>query len=328
MRSWYQSLCYTSRMRLRIELVVLALAIAFAGAIALPPPAGADRSFAFGPFELAALADLAVVGTLGDYTPFPVKSARLAWDPDGEVVVHVERTLKGTAPGPTLRLGLAERGRDSFVPTKGARFALFLSAPRTPADPHWRLLDERDAALPATPASLEKVLPHLAHPCCAWREGAAGVRAALLPDADGKLTFRPGDEISLRVFLQNHGTAPVTLTAVHWPRAAMTHAELTVTRARAPVAAHRIDWLGDAEIAKYFSRLEPWRGALDPGGATVHHLQRISSAERGWGYKEDIGFVWYPLDPGDYEVSAVLKHAVAEADEITAGPIRLTVTRP
>ncbi|HEV8321736.1 MAG TPA: hypothetical protein VG389_09000 [Myxococcota bacterium] len=305
--------------------LAVAVAVAVAGpGPARPPDARADRAAGPSVAELTALADTVVVGRVTAATPLPVKEPRLSWEPSDRAEVAVTAVLKGASPGAAVSIGYTPDARHASFTIEIGRTLVFFLQPPMEGDALWGLVDHWDGAAAPSPAIVDEVRRVAARPGSTWRAGAAGVRALLVADRD---TYRPTDEISLKLFVQNRGPRPVAYQVLSWPRAAHTYVALRVTAGPAIIAPVPVPWLTDAEIASYFAKRGKFSSPLYPGSLQAFRLDRINRAEKGWGYKEELDFASYPVAaPGEYAVSARAFHLVAEADVLDAGPVTIHVT--
>jgi hypothetical protein len=117
-----------------------------------------------------------------------------------------------------------------------------------------------------------------------------------------------GESIILWAGYRNVSRHDVALRYRDWPLESHTHWDL------------RVDWVGAGSVAPrphphvngaairdFFSR-NPHRFdmTVKPGESFFLYVDRINSAEPGWGYKERLDFRYYPMAaPGEYAISAV-----------------------
>lgn len=154
-------------------------------------------------------------------------------------------------------------------------------------------------------------------PASAWRAQPSGLVAQLVLAPD------PG-EVGLFVILRNAKTAPLTLDMKSWPRTAMSHCKLAITNlATKQKLAPRPVPIPPADIAKYFTRNpRAYKATLAPGESWVVRLDRITTAAAGWGYKEDLGFVFYPVaKAGDHTIAATCWNHVRRNSKVETGAI-------
>lgn len=162
-------------------------------------------------------------------------------------------------------------------------------------------------------------------PSSPWRAQPSGLVAQLVLDPDA-----PKGEIGLFVILRNAKPAPITLDLKSWPRNAMSHCKLDIVNVvtKQKIAPKPVP-IPAADIAKYFARNpRAYRVALAPGEARVVRLDRVTTAAPGWGYKEDLGFVFYPVvKTGDHRVAATCWHFVRRNSKLETGAITVPLSR-
>jgi len=148
-----------------------------------------------------------------------------------------------------------------------------------------------------------------------WSDAPDGLAAILLPDHEAAagegqdpFRYRAGDPILVWAGYRNRSSRAIVLRYRDWPLASHTHWELRVERAGAgavsPVAHPHVD---AAAIQDFFSRNpHTFEVTLEPGATFFLFVDRINSAEPGWGYKERLDFRFYPMStPGEYAISAI-----------------------
>jgi len=234
----------------------------------------------------------------------------------GRAEVRVLETLAGPlAPGARVVVSgpetLAESPRrglcDLPVTAVGGRYVLLLWAPiREGAD--WTLVDEAGGQLADGPATRARLVAALAAPAPAspWRaEGALRARLVRTPAGGGE----PAGSLDLLVVVQNLGDQALTWRYESWPEAEQSRCLLDVVHAAsgARVEARPVP-IAPADIAAYFSRHGTrYRLEVAPARAALIRLPRVTTAPPGWGYKEELGFRYYPTTPaqaGPLRISA------------------------
>lgn len=300
-------------------------------ACAAPRPATASRAEWFGPADLVVMADVIVHGRVVWFSAAPGE-ADLA-----EAVVAVEGVLKGASPGGAVRARyrLPRVGTPhgyylsstTLVLRPGQRYVLYLVARRPGESFHW-LVERTDGAAPDTPALRAEVraLVRQARPGT-WRSDARGVRTLLLgPTAKVAVD----QDLDLKILVQVTGARAMTYRRVRWPERTMAWTELEVRHAgrRLPFRPH--PHVTKAEREAYFQRHDqPYRRPVLPWDVVVVHAQRVNTADRGWGYKEDLRFRYYPTTaPGSYVIRARLHRVLDGLPVIETAPLSLTLLRP
>jgi hypothetical protein len=148
-----------------------------------------------------------------------------------------------------------------------------------------------------------------------WAGAPGGLMAVAVPDHDPQAAetrdpfrYRAGDPMILWVGYRNGSTRSLRLRYRDWPLESHTHWTLRIERTGGetvvPVPHPHVTVTA---IREFFSR-NPHRFdvTLRPGESFFLYLDRINSAEAGWGYKERLDFRYYPMDsPGEYAVTAL-----------------------
>jgi hypothetical protein len=248
---------------------------------------------------------IAAVRVLSAPTP-PVDHRRSA-----RVETSLLRTFKGPLAGPRVTLALEPFERDLLYGlTPGVEVVVFLASGPTPGV---HGLAEPTVLPYGEPVALRlaRVIPHVP----AWSDAPDGLSAIVVPDHDPHVAegrdphrYRVGEPIILWAGYRNVSRRDVVLRYRDWPRESHTHWDFRVERIGAgPVSPLAHPHVDAAAIRDFFSR-NPHRfdQPLKPGESFFLYLDRINSAEPGWGYKERIDFRYYPMPlPGEYAISAV-----------------------
>ncbi|MBL0217030.1 MAG: hypothetical protein IPQ07_24540 [Myxococcales bacterium] len=139
-----------------------------------------------------------------------------------------------------------------------------------------------------------KPLPH-----SAWKTSPSGTRAMIAKDPSAKT-------VDVVVVVRNGGTQAVDFTRKYFPLAEHTYCSLQITNAttKKPIAAK--DAVPAAAGYGYFEKHgNAFTSKLEPGAGVMITLTRITTAQTGWGYKEDLGFKHYPVEkPGAHTIAA------------------------
>lgn len=163
-------------------------------------------------------------------------------------------------------------------------------------------------------------------PLSAWRAQPSGLVAQLVLDPDPPA--QKGD-VDLFVLVRNVKDAPVTLDLKSWPKNAMTHCKLDIVNvATKQKVAPKAVPIPPTDIAKYFARNpRVYQAKLAPGEAWIVRLDRVTTAAQGWGYKEDLGFVFYPVaKAGDHVIAATCWNFVRRNSKIETGAITVPLS--
>src|SRR5262249_32915805 len=214
-------------------------------------------------------------------------------------------------PGPGRRGARAPPGGGAPPRLGRGRGPLVFPAPAEPPG-QYRLVGARVLPFGEPEASrLAAAIPLVP----GWSEAPDGLAAILVPDhepatAAGQdpFRYRAGDPVLVWAGYRNQSPRAITLRYRDWPLASHTHWDLRVERVGAgvvaPVAHPHVD---QAAIRDFFSRNpHTFDLTLKPGEAFFLFVDRINSAEPGWGYKERLDFQFYPMStPGEYPISAI-----------------------
>jgi hypothetical protein len=132
-------------------------------------------------------------------------------------------------------------------------------------------------------------------------------------------------DIDLFVVFRNIGAKTIEFRYQDWPIASKSKCALEVVNAatRGKVAAKDVP-IAKADITDYFSKNgRKYDVSIEPGASYLFFLFRITTAQRGWGYKEELGFLYYPIStPGIHTVAATCTNLFATGSVVT-DPIRL-----
>ena len=157
-----------------------------------------------------------------------------------------------------------------------------------------------------------------------WRTSvASGIAAQLVRDPRA-----PGvrGDVDLVVVLRNTTDRPQEMAYDSWPLATQSACTLEIVdlATRQPVAARDVP-IPKPDIEKYFSRhARRFKISLAPGEAYTLHLPRVTTAHPGWGYKEELGFSYYPISkPGPHTVTALCRNLFGKDSVIRTGALEL-----
>ena len=213
--------------------------------------------------------------------------------------VEVISLLKGAIEvrSLTLRMDpLIDHGPERLVADR--RYILFLSQNNRSASAFELMSDGtrpyEEAAADQIAAAVE-LMPQ-------WSRPERGVAMIAVPE---KFTYKLGEAINLIVGYKNLSAAEIVLRYRDWPLDVHSHWTLNILSQRGgivPPTPH--PHLSRGEITEYFSKHgNSFTMPLKPGQSFFIHVDRINSAEQGWGYKERLDFKYYPItEPGRYSI--------------------------
>src|SRR5262249_45648182 len=140
-------------------------------------------------------------------------------------------------------------------------------------------------------------------PASPWKSNATNLDTRLVRAAGGANK----DDVDLLVLLRNTGKSPRTFEYRDWPLATKSQCSLEVVNlATKQKAAAKDVPIPKQDIADYFSKYgSHFTVKIAPGESHVMPLWRVTTAKKGWGYKEELGFRFYPVTtPGRHSVAA------------------------
>jgi hypothetical protein len=142
----------------------------------------------------------------------------------------------------------------------------------------------------------------VAAPAATTATVAGGIASWLVIDPRGRGT----GELDLVVIVRNVGARPRRWTYRSWPRAAQSRCALELVDAAGLQVPARPVPIAARDIRAYFAKHGPrYDLTLAPGDTAMLGLDRVTTAAPGWGYKERLGFVYYPPPaPGRYTIAA------------------------
>lgn len=291
------------RTRAYNEAVKLAVAAALGiGVLAIEARDSAACDRARSPMETPAVgiavADVAIVGEVTKL--------------DGKIAtVKIARALKGAgSAGDTIRVhgvtGIEPMTRMCGMKALevGKPYILLLWSPAGAAT-GFHLVDEMGGIADHTAAAEQQFKAALAqqHPHSAWHtEQGIMTQLVLEPNPAHKR------DVDLLIVLRNTTAQPIRLAYRDWPLATKSKCALDVvhTATKRKVASQDVP-IPKRDITAYFSKHgRSYDVAIEPGASHVFRLARVTTALPGWGYKEELGFVFYPIGtPGAHAISAV-----------------------
>ena len=237
---------------------------------------------------------------------------------DRAVEVAVERVLKGRV-GP----GTAKTVRRSIDEICGAvqlevgkRYLAFFR--QRAAGLEWT----SDGAAAHTPAA-EQEVAELAGRLPTWSPPRRGLAVIAVPE---KLRIAAGEDLVVWMLYRNVSSKPVKISYRDWPekKASRWTAEVRGPDG-SPVRATPHPTLTRPAIVDYFPKHgQTWTLEIQPGETFPLAIDRLNTARPGWGYKERLGFRFYPMEaPGRYSVTLTGHKLGSEAR-----PFEVEVTPP
>jgi hypothetical protein len=230
-----------------------------------------------------------------------VVEARVDLVSKNQVTAAPTAVRKGTMPHGQMQIDGVMTTLDAMLRCEGGlnlargRTYLFLLFDRLPGEASWRTIDLVDGVVELeNPVAREILRTNGAS--TPWKRGADGM---WLKAVVAKSVFAVNEEIDVLMIFRNAAAARRELRYRSWPpseRSSCLIEGAGVAGVPVPIA--------QSEIDEYFSRLRPaFDFELGPGETLEWYLDRITTAARGWGYKERLDFQYFPMKPGSYEVN-------------------------
>lgn len=230
--------------------------------------------------------------------------------------VEVISLLKGAVKERSLTLRMdpfLDHGAERLVANR--RYILFLSQ-NGQAPSAFELM--RDGTRPYEEAAADqiatavKLMPR-------WSQPKGGVAVIAVPE---NFTYKLGEAINLMIGYKNLSAAEIVLRYRDWPLDVHSHWRLDIRSQDGgvlPPSPH--PHLSNDDITEYFSRHgNSFRMPLKPGQSFFIHIDRINSAEQGWGYKERLDFMYYSITkPGKYSISVTGYNMYGDTSMTTEG---------
>jgi hypothetical protein len=252
---------------------------------------------------------------------------------DGVATVKIATAIKGAGKGTSAGDDVQVRGatlasamdRCGGVPIEvGKRYVFLLWAPVGQLGAY-HVIDAHGGVADATAANEQQFRDALAkqHPHSPWQaKGDAATMLVLDPSPANS------DDVDVVVVLRNIGTKPKPYRFAAWPRQTQTKCVLSVvnTATNKRVVAKPVP-IAQKDISAYFSKHDrKWESKIAVGDAQLLRLQRITTAKQGWGYKEELGFVYYPVEtPGAHAVTAECANVFGVGTRAVTAAVTLTL---
>jgi hypothetical protein len=212
-------------------------------------------------------------------------------------------------------------GGTSNVLTCGARRTFFLTVMPSskPARNPVITLSRVGTARRAEIAGLQTAIQRLPK----WRTTAFGLAVILLPKIDA---WPDAQGLSLRFGIRNVSDHPIQLHYGGNRRAQRSFVALDIVDRRGKhVAGLPLPYVDAKDMQEFFVLFGASKPIwLAPGEYFFQGLDRITQAQAGGGYKDELDFQYYPLAPGRYRVVARGLNYITGA-ELTTAPIEIRV---
>ncbi len=247
-----------------------------------------------------AMSDSIVLATVTDAIPARHNS---------EMTLTIDKVLSGRSPGDTVHA----RSRDSW--SVGDKLIVHLDR----VGGIWRA---DDGTVRDTPEARAKRLALIQH-TPTWPapvEGWSMVFVVL------KNEITAGEQLDGFVVYRNQTEEDQMFSYREWPPAQHTRWNINVTRDDQPLAPTPHPTLTPAGISDYFSEHgNTYDLPMSPGQCWPIGLDRLNSAEQGWGYKQRIGYQFWDLSvPGTYTFTAT-DAGFPDRAALSAPPVQVVV---
>lgn len=219
------------------------------------------------------------------------------------VKAHVLKSYKGPLAGDFEFRGAMTEKPSSKYPCRiapveaGGEYLLYLQK-----GSNWQVVDALDGVKdPQFVTGIEQVVA---------RQGQHSLPNVIEEKLEAQLivaqkVFQQREEIQLVLFLRNLSSEPLKLKYSTWPPKEHTYCQLKINETRRGVIEPAAVPILKADINDYFSKHgQKYEITINPSDTHTVSLERISTAKTGWGYKEQLGFKYYPMPPGKYQISA------------------------
>lgn len=247
------------------------------------------------------IADTIFVGTVKSVTK------------DGLLQVDVQETLKGRVNEKVKLKGFPYKSSavtsmcEIQVASVGAKYYFFAFDKRYGQNYHIAS-NLSDAVYPANQRRRKTIKELLAKeaPSSDWRFSAStGLYARLVT---GKRSYKGKEELNLSIIFLNHTNRNLTLNYRTWPKSEHSYCNLLISSKKGKVAAVPVP-IDRSKIENYFSKHgHRYDHVLTKDSSFEFGISSISTAQKGYGYKEKLNFQYYPLSPGSYNIAASCKN--------------------
>ena len=203
----------------------------------------------------------------------------------------------------------------------GDEHVVFGWLPR-PGATAFTIIDAAAGVLANTPEIRSRVRETRPAPASPWTvTGALQARVARLP----LMQDEPAGSASVFLVLRNRGSTPLTFRYSDWPEKTASTCEVALVPAslETPVVAKPVP-IDRKDIESYFEKHgRQYAIQIDPGAAHLHQLPRLTTAPSGWGYKEELGFRFWPAPKGFATISITCRNLFGQGSVTSAGPLTM-----
>jgi len=250
-----------------------------------------------------------------------VVEARVDLVSKGRATVVPTAVRKGTRPNGQMQLDGVTTSLEAMLRCEGGvnvergKTYLFLLFDRLPGEASWRTIDLVDGVVELGDPVVGEIM-RTNGASTPWTRGADGL---WLKAVVAKSVFAVNEEIDVLMLFRNAAAARRNLRYRSWPPSERSSCRLEgagIIGVPVPIA--------QTDIDEYFARVGPsYDFDLGPGETLEWNLDRVTTAARGWGYKERLDFQYFPMKPGRYEVTVTCRGFGGES--LRAQGLRLAI---
>lgn len=139
-------------------------------------------------------------------------------------------------------------------------------------------------------------------PSSDWRFSAStGLYTRLMA---AKKQYKVDEDISLTIVFLNHTNRDLVFNYKTWPKSEHSYCDLTISSSEGAVDAVPVP-IEKSKIEDYFSEHgHSYDRVVKTDSSFRFGIGSVTTAKRGYGYKEKLNFHYYPLQPGIYDIAA------------------------
>jgi len=260
----------------------------------------AERTYRLSLSECVALADDVISGQVLKIIPNPQKAEKQ----NAIATIKVNYSFKNKILEKEIKIKYETAigiKPSPIVLNENQTYLFFLLDKFTGEDEN-RLIDKYDGAILLNSVINSEIPNILKQSLSSWKTNSNGLRTKIFSD---KYVYEIEDDINLKLFIMNFSDTSIFLEFSDWPLDKHSYCSLKLKNEDYIINSKKIDWLTINDITNYFSQHgKNHKIELMPGMFHIIYLNKINSAAKGWGYKENLNFEYYPtIKLGKYTVS-------------------------
>ena len=158
-----------------------------------------------------------------------------------------------------------------------------------------------------------------------WSAPVAGASSLLVP-IEEKISAH--DNLEFGFIVRNASDKPLSLKFHNLPLDNHTHWKFDVTDEHGvKVTPKNHPDLNEALLKEFVAtQSHSYEVVLKPHASQMYWIPRLNSAERGWGYKDELEFQYFPMPPGHYTIKATALNLLPDVS-LESRPITVTVAK-